>query len=151
MAEHRPPLKHRNLPLLLLQAREGIFARFRPLLNAVDLTEQQWRVIRALLDHGPLEPRQIGEICCLSSPSLAGILARMDDMGLVQRERFEHDQRRVMVSVTEKGQALAAEIAPRIESTYADLEAEIGAEFAQNLYQTLDELLARLKAPHQQD
>lgn len=151
MAEHRPPLKHRNLPLLLLQAREGIFARFRPLLNAVDLTEQQWRVIRALLDHGPLEPRQIGEICCLSSPSLAGILARMDDMGLVQRERFEHDQRRVMVSVTEKGQALAAEIAPRIESTYADLEAQIGTEFAQNLYQTLDELLARLKAPHQQD
>lgn len=151
MAEHRPPLKHRNLPLLLLQAREGIFARFRPLLNAVDLTEQQWRVIRALLDHGPLEPRQIGEICCLSSPSLAGILARMDDMGLVQRERFEHDQRRVMVSVTEKGQALAAEIAPRIESTYADLEAQIGTEFAQNLYQTLDELLARLKAPNQQD
>ena len=144
-------MKHRNLPLLLLQAREGIFARFRPLLNAVDLTEQQWRVIRALLDHGPLEPRQIGEICCLSSPSLAGILARMDDMGLVQRERFEHDQRRVMVSVTEKGQALAAEIAPRIESTYADLEAQIGTEFAQNLYQTLDELLARLKAPHQQD
>lgn len=144
-------MKHRNLPLLLLQAREGIFARFRPLLNAVDLTEQQWRVIRALLDHGPLEPRQIGEICCLSSPSLAGILARMDDMGLVQRERFENDQRRVMVSVTEKGQALAAEITPRIESTYADLEAEIGAEFAQNLYQTLDELLARLKAPHQQD
>lgn len=147
MAEHRPPLKHRNLPLLLLQARESIFSRFRPLLNAVDLTEQQWRVIRALLDHGPLEPRQIGEICCLSSPSLAGILARMDDMGLVQRERFEHDQRRVMVSVTQKGQALAAEIAPRIESTYADLEAQIGAEFAQDLYQTLDELLARLQAP----
>ncbi len=140
-----PQLKHRNLPLLLLQAREGIFSRFRPLLNAAGLTEQQWRVVRALLDHGPLEPRQIGEICCLSSPSLAGILARMDDMGLVRRERLEHDQRRVMVAVTEKGQALAVELAPQIEDTYAELEALIGKEFAQELYQTLDQLLAKLK------
>lgn len=144
MPVHRTPLKHRNLPLLLLQAREGIFARFRPLLNAVGLTEQQWRVIRALLDHGPLEPRQIGEICCLSSPSLAGILARMDDMGLVQRVRLEHDQRRVMVSVTDKGQTLAAELAPQIEDTYAQLEADIGEDFAQVLYQTLDRLLSKL-------
>lgn len=139
------PLKHRNLPLLLLQAREGVFARFRPLLNAVDLTEQQWRILRALLDHGPLEPRQMGEICCLSSPSLAGILARMDDMGLVQRERFESDQRRVLVSVTPKAQALAKELAPQIEDTYAELEAQIGPEFAAQLYQTLDTLIAKLR------
>lgn len=144
MPTERPQLTHRNLPLLLLQAREGIFARFRPLLNAVGLTEQQWRVIRALLDHGPLEPRQIGEICCLSSPSLAGILARMDDMGLVQRERLEHDQRRVLVAVTEKGEALAAELAPQIEAAYQALEAQIGPGFTQDLYDMLDRLLGKL-------
>jgi homoprotocatechuate degradation regulator HpaR len=144
MPSERPQLKHRNLPLLLLQAREGIFARFRPLLNAVGLTEQQWRVVRALLDHGPLEPRQIGEICCLSSPSLAGILARMDDMGLVQRERLEHDQRRVLVSVTDKGEALAGELAPQIEDTYQALEAQIGARFTQDLYDMLDQLQRKL-------
>ena len=54
MSQSAPRLSHRNLPLLLLQAREAVFARFRPLLNAVGLTEQQWRVVRALLDHGPL-------------------------------------------------------------------------------------------------
>lgn len=144
MSVNPTPLKHRNLPLLLLQARESVFSRFRPLLNDVGVTEQQWRVIRAILERGPLEPRQIGEICCLSSPSLAGILARMDDLGLVQRERLEHDQRRVMVSVTEKGQDLAHELAPRIERTYAELEAQIGEEFAQKLYKTLDQLMAKL-------
>ena len=34
-------LKHRNLPLLLLQAREEVFSRFRPLLNDAGVTEQQ--------------------------------------------------------------------------------------------------------------
>ena len=144
MPNYRSQIKHRNLPLMLLQAREGIFARFRPLLNAVGLTEQQWRVIRALLDYGPLEPRQIGQVCCLSSPSLAGILARMDDLGLVQRERFENDQRRVLVSVTDKGQNLATELAPQIEATYIQLESEIGQEFSDALYTSLDQLLSKL-------
>ena len=143
---HKPDksLKHRNLPLLLLQAREEVFSRFRPLLNDAGVTEQQWRVIRALLEHGPMEPRQIGDICCLSSPSLAGILARMDELGLVLRERFANDQRRVLVSVSAKGADLASQLAPRIEATYKELEAQIGQSFARDLYRTLDLLLEKV-------
>ena len=89
--------RHRNLPLLLLQAHESVIAHFRPVLNAHGITEQQWRIVRALLEHGPLEPRQIGEVCRISSPSLAGVLSRMDDVGLVRRERLASDQRRVRV------------------------------------------------------
>src|SRR3954451_24750942 len=84
-------LTHRNLPLLLLQARESVIGRFRPVLNAHGVTEQQWRIVRALLERGPMEPREIGALCALSSPSLAGILARMDETGLVARERLGHD------------------------------------------------------------
>jgi len=78
-----PVIHHRNLPLLLLQSREAVLARFRPLLNQQGVTEQQWRVIRALDQVGPMAPRQIGSMCCISSPRMAGILARMDDMGLI--------------------------------------------------------------------
>jgi homoprotocatechuate degradation regulator HpaR len=137
-------LKHRNLPLLLLQAREEVFSRFRPLLNDAGVTEQQWRVVRALLERGPMEPREICDICCLSSPSLAGILSRMDELGLVLRERFPNDQRRVLVSVSAKGADLAVQLAPRIEATYKELETLIGQTFARDLYRTLDLLLDKL-------
>ncbi len=137
-------IKRRNLPLLMLQAREAVFSRFRPLLNEAGITEQQWRVIRALLEHGPLEPRQIGDICCLTSPSLAGILARMDDLGLVQRERLPHDQRRVLVSVSPAGEALAKRLAPRVEATYKAFEDAVGAELTAELYELLDRLIATL-------
>jgi homoprotocatechuate degradation regulator HpaR len=132
--------RHRNLPLLLLQAREGVMARFRPILNAHDITEQQWRIVRALLEHGPMEPRQIGAICRISSPSLAGVLARMDDLDLVQRERLPQDQRRVMVTLTERSHLLARRMAPEIEAAYAAIEAHIGAEFIDRFYGALDEL-----------
>lgn len=140
-ADTAVPLRHRSLPLLLLQAREGVMAHFRPVLNAAGVTEQQWRIVRALLELGPLEPRQIGAVCRLSSPSLAGVLARMNDLGLVRRARFAQDQRRVMVSLTPRSRALASAMAPRIEAVYAALEAHIGAEFVGRFYAVLDELI----------
>ena len=138
------PFHHRNLPLLLLQAREGVMARFRPILNAHGVTEQQWRIVRALLEQGPLEPRQIVTLCAISSPSLAGVLARMDDMGLVSRVRLDHDARRVQVSLTAKSRALARKLAPQIEAVYATIEARIGHRFTQDFYRTLDELITLL-------
>jgi homoprotocatechuate degradation regulator HpaR len=141
----RTALRHRNLPLLLLQAREGVLAHFRPLLNAHGVTEQQWRIVRALLAEGALEPRQIGTLCRISSPSLAGVLARMDELGLVKRERTVQDQRRVLVSLTRKSRNLAAAMAPEVEAVYARIEAHIGADFVQRFYATLDELIGLLE------
>lgn len=134
----------RNLPLLLLQARERVIARFRPILNAHGVTEQQWRIVRALLETGPLEPREIVVLCAISSPSLAGVLARMEKTGLVTRQRLDHDQRRLEVSLTPKSRGLARRMAPAIEAAYAELEASIGAQAVQGLYTTLDDLIGRL-------
>jgi homoprotocatechuate degradation regulator HpaR len=140
-APSKAPLRHRNLPLLLLQARESVIAHFRPVLNRHGVTEQQWRIVRALLERGALEPRQIVEVCRISSPSLAGVLARMDELGLVKRERLAADQRRVRVSLTAKSRALAASMAPQIEAVYDGIEAHIGPEFTGRFYAVLDELI----------
>lgn len=144
MADVNPGLKHRNLPLLLLLAREGVIARFRPVLKAHGLTEQQWRILRVLVEVPALEPRQIVRLCGISSPSLAGILARMEEQGLVAREGLAHDRRRQAVSATAKSRRLAARMAPKIEAVYAVLEAQLGAEAVAQLYAALDGVLQAL-------
>lgn len=141
------PFKHRNLPLLMLQAREHVIGHFRPVLNAHGITEQQWRIVRVLLDAGALEPREIGELCRLSSPSLSGVLARMEEIGFVNRKRLAHDQRRVRVSLTPRSRALAARIAPQIEAVYARVERLLGEEFCARLYGALDDLIDKLEPP----
>ncbi len=138
------PLQRRNLPLLMLQAREHVIGYFRPVLNAHGITEQQWRVVRVLLDAGALEPREIGELCRLSSPSLAGVLSRMEELGFVDRKRLAHDQRRVRVSLTPRSRALAARMAPQIEAVYARVERLLGEEFSRHLYEALDALIEKL-------
>src|SRR5499427_9803776 len=138
-------LQHRNLPLLLLQARERVLSHFRPLLNANGVTEQQWRIVRVLYEVPALEPREIVELCRISSPSMAGVLARMEELGLVARRRLQHDQRRVRVSLTPRARALAARMAPQIDATYRRIEALIGGEFSERLQRMLDQLLAALE------
>jgi homoprotocatechuate degradation regulator HpaR len=130
----------------LLQARERVLSHFRPLLNANGVTDQQWRIVRVLYEVPALEPREIVELCRISSPSMAGVLARMEELGLVVRRRLPHDQRRVRVSLTPRARAMAARMAPQIDATYRRLEQKIGAEFSARLQQSLDELLATLEA-----
>jgi len=137
-------LRHRNLPQLMLQAREALMAQFRPILNENGVTEQQWRIIRALLTHGPLEPRQLCELCQISSPSIVGVLLRMEESGLVYRERMADDQRRVSVSVTARGRQLGRRMIPAIEERYASIERQVGVETLQQAYDVLDALLAPL-------
>jgi homoprotocatechuate degradation regulator HpaR len=139
-----PRAMHRNLPMLLLRARELMMARFRPLLTSQGLTEQQWRIIRALYENGPLEPRQICALCTISSPSLAGVLARMEDLGHVTKERFADDQRRVRVSLTGKSNETVERMKPLLEAEYRELERQVGTEAVEQLYVAVDAVIAKL-------
>ena len=57
------PFAHRNLPLLLLRAREAVMQHRRPSLRAQGLSDQQWRVLRVLREHADegLETGQLAE------------------------------------------------------------------------------------------
>ena len=49
------PFTHRNLPRVLLQARESVMAHTRSRLREHALSDQQWRVLRVLGEHGVVE------------------------------------------------------------------------------------------------
>jgi homoprotocatechuate degradation regulator HpaR len=142
---------HRNLPQLLLQSREALMQRFRPTLNEQGVTEQQWRILRELLRQDGLEPRQLCDRCLISSPSIAGVLARMEEAGLIHRERMGHDQRRVKVTLTAQAQALGERMTAIVEQQYAELEALVGVQALQQVYEVLDTLLQRLDPAARQD
>jgi len=72
-------------------------------------------------------------------------------LGYIKRKRLDHDQRRVLVSLTERSRKLSAAMAPQIEATYGAIEALIGAEFASSLYRVLDELIGALSEPQAPD
>ena len=113
-------------------------SHFRTILNLFGLTEQQWRILRALVAHAPLEPREICHRCQILSPSMAGILARMEEMELIERSRVAADQRRVLVRLSQKGDELIGEMAPLIELQYKHIEQAFGRQIFDQLSSALE-------------
>ncbi|MDY0272923.1 MAG: homoprotocatechuate degradation operon regulator HpaR [Advenella sp.] len=135
---------YRSLPYLLLTVREALMVHFRPLLHAEGLTDQQWRVLRALGEQEPMAPNQLSSVCMLLGPSLTRMLTGMEQSGLISRSRSRQDQRRQEVYLTEKGQALLARIKPLIENQHNALEESIGKDLMDRIYKDLDSLQEKI-------
>lgn len=130
----------RSLPMALLKAREAVMSRFRPLLRDHDVTEQQWRVLRALVEEDKLEVTALAQRSFILMPSLSRILQNLEARKLIIRRPVKHDQRRALISVTDGGRALVAAIAPKSEGHYAEIERVIGPEKLEVLYGLLADL-----------
>ena len=63
----------KSLPMALLLAREAVMNRFRPALNMFNITEQQWRVLRALSSIKEIEVMELAKVTYLLAPSLLPI------------------------------------------------------------------------------
>ena len=145
------PFKHRNLPRLLLQARESVMAHTRPGLREQGLSDQQWRVLRVLgEDHANggtgVETGRIAREAFLLGPSLSGVLVRMERDGLISRRRDPQDQRRTVVRPTTLGLRRVQTLSTTIEAHYSWMEQHLGKTKLQQLYDLLDEVIA-LDAP----
>jgi homoprotocatechuate degradation regulator HpaR len=132
---------HRNLPRLLLQARESVMAHARPNLRTHGLSDQQWRVLRVLGEHGTAETGRVAREAYILGPSLTGVLARMERDGLVRRERDPADQRRTVVEATPKGLKLVEKLSHTIEAHYVWMEKSLGKDKLAQLYALLDEVI----------
>lgn len=130
-----------SIPLKLLKAREVTMSYFRPVLQEVALTEQQWRVIRALRQYPESEAKELAKRCCILSPSLTGILTRLEQQDLISRRRSTEDQRVVLISLTPKAQQMFDEVAPLVDERYRHLTKQLSAADMKKLDQLLDKIL----------
>jgi homoprotocatechuate degradation regulator HpaR len=137
---------HRNLPRLLLQARESVMTHTRTSLREHGLSDQQWRVLRVLGEHGTVETGRVAREAYILGPSLTGVLARMERDGLIRRERDSTDQRRTVVTATTKGMKLVDKLSHTVEAHYDWMEKSLGKQKLAQLYSLLDQVI-ELEAP----
>jgi homoprotocatechuate degradation regulator HpaR len=135
----------RSLPMQLMRAREAVMKRFRPHLRSHGITDQQWRIIRVLVEIEELEILDLSERSCIHAASLSRILPNMDGAGLIVRRAHAQDLRRVIVSITPAGRRLFETVAPLSEKIYAEMARDIGPERVQQLYRALDDAIEALE------
>jgi len=129
-----------SLPLQLLKARETTMLFFRPLLHENAITEQQWRVLRALHTYCELDSKELAKRCCILSPSLTGILKRLEQQNYIQRRKPDDDQRCSLISLTEKATALFQRLSPQVEAHYNEFIKRYSEKKLNQLMSMLKEL-----------
>jgi homoprotocatechuate degradation regulator HpaR len=134
----------RSLPMQLMRARELVMRHFRPHLHEHDLTDQQWRIIRALMEADAIEIGDLSERCCIHPASLSRILPKLETSGLVSRRGNADDKRRVMVAIAPQGRRLFNSMAPESAASYAAIARKLGAKRLHDTYRVLDELIVAL-------
>src|SRR5215471_755849 len=140
--ERRVPMRDfsRSLPMSLLRAREAVMRQFRPSLRNHGLTEQQWRILRALTAVEAIEVTELARIAFLLGPSLSRILRDLEARQLIERKTAEADQRRAVVSISPKGLKLIEAVAPTSEAIYAAITKRFGARRLAELQEMLTAL-----------
>jgi len=104
-----------SLPMLLNRSLDAIMPPYRDLFQEFGVTEQQWRVLRVLWEQKHLTSAQISILTLLPSPSLVGILDRLEKKELVKRLRSSSDRREINITITDKGRELQSEVMPKVK------------------------------------
>jgi len=141
-----------SLPMSLLRAREAVMRQFRPSLRQHGLTEQQWRILRALASIEAAKVTELARTAFLLGPSLSRILRDLEARNLIERKTAKTDQRRSMVSISREGVKLMASVAPTSEAIYAEITRRYGARRLAELQEMLGHLeqsLAELGVPEE--
>lgn len=98
----------RRLPPLLRKAWYGLNQVFRRRIKMHGATPDQFTILRLLRegDEAGLSQRNLCELMSSDPNTMAALLSRMEEQGLVERRADERDKRTRRVTATAKGKAL---------------------------------------------
>ena len=86
-----------------------IVKAYRPFLTPLGLTYPQYLVMLVLWEKECVSVGDLGQILHLDSGTLTPLLKRMETSGLINQSRDPNDERRVFISLKDKGRDLSAE------------------------------------------
>ena len=137
--DDRSLLLENQLCFPLYAAAKEVLSRYKPLLDEIDLTYTQYIVMMVLWEDGKLSVSRLGQRLHLDSGTLTPLLKRMAEKNLIRRQRSRLDERQVLITLTQAGQALkvkALEIPAKI-SRCVNLEPEEALTLYRLLYKVL--------------
>lgn len=92
---------------LLAAASHAVSADFHALVRNAGLRVPEWRVIACLASRSPQRVTELAAQTFYDQPRLTKTIAKMAEQGLLARQGDAQDGRIVLVSLTDKGRAVA--------------------------------------------
>lgn len=123
----------------LYACAKEIVRKYKPFLDEIDLTYTQYIAMLVLWEEKEINVKALGKRLYLDSGTLTPVLKRLEQKGLISRQRDRRDERNLIVRLSEQGEALkekAVEIPHKMSGCVT-----LSEDDAAQLYRILHKLL----------
>lgn len=124
----------------LYACAKEIVRKYKPFLDEIDLTYTQYIAMLVLWEEKEINVKALGKRLYLDSGTLTPVLKRLEQKGLISRQRDSRDERNLIVRLSEQGEALkekAVEIPHKMAGCVT-----LSEDDAAQLYRILHEMLS---------
>ncbi|SFU40272.1 MarR family winged helix-turn-helix transcriptional regulator [Butyrivibrio sp. INlla21] len=127
----------------LYACSKEIIRKYKPFLDALDLTYTQYIVMMVMWEKKRVNVKTLGENLFLDSGTLTPVLKKLESKGYIKRDRSEKDERNLVVTLTDDGEALkdkAVNIPQKVGSCVC-----LSMEEYKTLYDLLYKIIGKVK------
>ncbi|ANF97167.1 MarR family winged helix-turn-helix transcriptional regulator [Paenibacillus bovis] len=128
----------------LYAGSRAITRMYWPMLEEMGITYPQYITLVVLWEKRECTIKELGKEIYLDSGTMTSMLKRMEENGLITRQRSTEDERVVNIKITEKGMALQ-EQSRCLPQSLLDATG-LSSEELQTLNQQLRQLISKLQA-----
>jgi DNA-binding MarR family transcriptional regulator len=137
----------RDLITGVLQLANLFIRRLGPLFEKAKITPQQWTVLAALADQeSAVTLVTLARRLMVTKQNMTGMIARLEQLGLAERNEDPNDLRSSRVSLTRRGRTLVDRLRPSYDAWIRSIGGEVGERELQSLTRSVEKLIGHLES-----
>jgi DNA-binding MarR family transcriptional regulator len=141
------PTPDRDLVTGVIQLANLLMRSLAPVFEKARVTPQQWAILSALDGaEAPLTLAGLARAMLVSKQNMTGMVARLEELGLVERQADKNDLRSSRLMLTRRGRATVEKLRPAYEAWQRALAGDVAERDLATLTRTVDRLIDRLQS-----
>lgn len=138
--------QERDLVAGIIQLANLLTRRLAPVFEKSNVTPQQWAVLTTIGEQ-PMSLAAVARRLAVSKQNMTGMIARLEQLGLVERNDNPQDLRASRLELTRRGRSLIEKLAPLYDEWRKTLGRDLPERDLQTLTRAVNRLIAQLEGP----
>jgi DNA-binding MarR family transcriptional regulator len=137
----------RDLITGVIQLANLFIKRLAPVFEKAKITPQQWSVLSALAGEStPVTLVALARRLVVTKQNMTGMIARLEQLGLAERQGDPNDLRSSRVTLTRRGRSLVERVRPAYDEWVSSLAGgDVSERELQALAKTVERLIGQLE------
>ena len=140
-------LPERDLVSGVIQLSNLLMRHLAPIFEKAKVTPQQWAILASLAAADqPLSLAGLARTMLVSKQNMTGMVARLEQLGLIARQGDPDDLRSSRLTLTRRGRAAVEKLRPAYDAWRRELAGDLAERDVAALTRTVDRLIERLQS-----